>query len=82
MTRWLDYFKGNDLSTNLRAIMGGVFVVFGISILFGSILPAHLNGNFQNIMGLIMIGHGIFRIVHIPYKKNLERKHNEEGDYE
>ncbi len=72
--KFISFWNENDIWTNFRMIMGILFIFFGIYIGVGDWMPYHLRGQFQYLMAAIMIAYGIFRIVHISYRKNLQRR--------
>ncbi len=48
--------------------------------MYGGLIPRYIDGRFQNLMGIVLIAYGAFKIVLIPYRKNIKRELNENDD--
>lgn len=64
------------LSVNryLRIVIGSLFVVFGVYILWIELLPGSFDPQFKNMMGVVMICYGAYRIVHTCYLRDHQEK--------
>jgi hypothetical protein len=78
-----EYFLKNFIEY-LTIGLGILFILLGSAILYGGLIPRYIDGRFQNLMGIVLIAYGTFKIVLIPYRKNMKRdrtrKSNENDD--
>lgn len=61
----------------LGIILGSIFVATGLAVLFFNVAPAYLPGAFKNMMGIVLVLYGIYRIVVTIYKNKWEENSNE-----
>jgi hypothetical protein len=63
----------------LRFVSGGLFVLMGLWIVFGRLFPVGTDRKLEIIMGLIFVFYGVYRMVYVEYRRNVQ-KHSVEDD--
>jgi cadmium resistance protein CadD (predicted permease) len=61
----------------LGLFLGSVFVITGSAVLIFNITPAYLPGEFKNMMAVVLILYGVYRIVVSFYKNKREENSND-----
>ena len=67
-------FQSNNFSERLRIVLGMIFIVMGIWIIFGDVIPPQWDSTYQILMGVVFVFYGIYRIVHMAYRRNFQKR--------
>ena len=69
----------STINRYVRVFIGSLFIIFGAYTMWIELLPGSFDPKFKNMMGIVLIGYGTYRIVHTYYRRESQTESNSDG---